>query len=97
MKWFLLFLLSLSFGSVVQAHPTDICGTISEVTDRLKGQYRELPKYETFTMSGLLLRVYMTEDTSSWTIVYIFPDGTACLGDAGEFWEEVNSLDRISG
>ncbi len=80
-------------GFASQDLPTSpICGTRSELVDKLKNQYSERPVATGLATNGGIIEVLASPTGNSWTIVLTMPNGTSCLIAAGENWETAAKL-----
>jgi len=65
-----------------------VCTTHEFMTDRLKKRYSEEPVSMGLSSNGGVMEVYASEE-GTWTLIITRPDGTSCLIDAGEYWEDL--------
>ena len=63
------------------------CKPRAEVVALLAGSFGETPRSMGLSDAGMLLEVWASDETGTWSITFTRPDGTACLIAAGEMWE----------
>lgn len=68
------------------------CEPRSAVIQRLAENYGETLQSMGMNAGDLLLEVYASEATGTWTILVTNRDGTACMVEAGEAWESRAAL-----
>lgn len=78
-------------GSVIwpasgQTPPQGSCFPIQELAAELEKQYGEQPRARAPDSAGTMVVLFGTDNGSTWTLVRLFPDGTACLAVAGTDW-----------
>jgi hypothetical protein len=71
------------------AVPQTVCKPWREVVSELGDRYAERPVAYGTQPNGHLLQVFVSEQTGTWTLVTMRPNGTACLIGAGQGWEAV--------
>ncbi len=69
------------------AAPGGGCESRAAVVERLAEQYGETLQSTGLNADQRLMEVYASGTTGTWTIVVTDPDGTACMIEAGEMWE----------
>ena len=88
-----LFLPLLLFSTPAQAEPEALYIPMScnarpaaaEVLEQLHGERRI---GWGATLGGNIAELFVRPDGNSWTLLVTFPDGTACVFQAGEYWEK---------
>jgi hypothetical protein len=63
------------------------CKPWREIAEELGRRYAERPVAFGLQSNGQLLQVFASEETGTWTLVTMHPNGTACLIGAGDSWE----------
>jgi hypothetical protein len=53
----------------------------------LEQKFAELPSALGLQSNGHLVEVFVSSDSTSWTIVVTRPDGWSCVVAAGRYWE----------
>lgn len=66
-----------------------VCKPWREIVSELGDRYAERPVAYGTQPNGHLLQVFVSEQTGTWTLVTMRPNGTACLIGAGQGWEAV--------
>lgn len=62
----------------------ETCGPYDGVSEGLRTGYGETPRFHGLTEgSGALMVVTLNEDSGSWTVLMVRPDGFACMVAAG--------------
>jgi len=66
------------------------CGDASAIHSRLMEQYHEAPR--TMGMAnGSAIVQYANEETGTWTILVLNPNGIACLVASGDSWQSMEA------
>lgn len=77
---------AVSQTTMVQARQP-LCKPWRDVASELGDKYAEHPVAYGLQPDGNLLQVFVSEQTGTWTLVTMRPNGTACLVGAGQGWE----------
>ena len=65
------------------------CGNHDEAVKLLAEQYGEHPIGRGLTSAGTMIEILASPDGSTWTILEVAPNGTACGRSEGQDWQEV--------
>ena len=65
------------------------CSGYDRIRRELDEEYAEEPVSLGLQSNGRLLQVFTSEETGTWTIVSMAPNGTACVVAAGDNWESL--------
>jgi hypothetical protein len=63
------------------------CSGYEQIRRELDEQYAEEPVSLGLQSNGHLLQVFASEESGTWTIISMAPNGTACVVAAGANWE----------
>jgi hypothetical protein len=69
------------------------CGQFQDIIGGLEAKYSEQLAARGLQSDGLLLQVYASEDTGSWTALLVRPDGWTCIVAAGKHWQNLPVVD----
>lgn len=67
------------------------CGEYPEVLSYLKDKYGEQPVGRGLDNGGRMAELFTSREGTTWTLVITYPNGVACLLDAGDDWEQVKA------
>ena len=86
---------ALSFGFVAlifathHAFAATNCADRSSVLSELAGEYRESRQAMGLSGNSMIMELFASTDTGSWTITVTTPDGTTCLVASGGGFQSV--------
>lgn len=89
----ILFMLGLNQASATQQ---PACTKRTDVVKHLANKYSEAPVAIGLANNGGVIEVLSSKEGSSWTIIITMPNGTACMIAAGENWESVPKIAKLS-
>jgi len=72
------------------------CGQRAEVVALLEQTYREARQGAGLARENMVVELYASAETGTWTILVTLPNGVSCLVASGTDWEGVRELARIS-
>ena len=78
----------LLFALAIPAAAQTICGDHDEIKAQLETQHAETLKSVGLAVNGNVIELYAAA-SGSWTMVLSRPDGTSCLINHGEAWQDV--------
>jgi hypothetical protein len=89
-------LLSLSSaGAATQAAAQNpICGKRDSLVAQLERKYGEARQAVGLQGDNVIVEVYASPDTGTWTILFTRPNGVACAMAAGEAWSAETGVAR---
>ncbi len=91
-----MFALSLGFVGVIlavqAAHAAPQCGLRADVVAALSDQYGETRRGVGLAANGMMVEVFASAVSGTWTITATAPDGQACLVASGQSYESVVAL-----
>jgi len=64
------------------------CGGYADMAAALSQQYGEAQRFVGIDSRGLVTVLFFNSETASWTVLFVAPDGRACViaaGVSGEF------------
>ncbi len=85
--------LSLGIGLMLAATPhafAATCGPHDQVVARLAQQFGENRRATGLAANGLMVEIFASAATGTWTITLTRPDGATCLAAAGEAFQPVD-------
>lgn len=94
MKYLLVFL--LLFPSIGMAAIPD-CFQYRDLVNRLEREYQERPSEHGLTVNGQLMELFTTDEeneSQTWTLVLVDPDGCTYPVFAGEYWTDIVQKDE---
>ncbi len=62
------------------------CGNHKVITDQLKARFSEARVGAGLQTSDTLMELWSSDETGSWTVLIIRPNGVACVVASGEHW-----------
>ncbi|WP_111428941.1 hypothetical protein [Rhodobacteraceae bacterium DSL-40] len=68
--------------------PQTACGERGTVVARLAERYGESLKSLGLQQNNVVLEIYASDSTGTWSILVSHADGTACLVASGQMWEQ---------
>lgn len=71
------------------AHSQIFCGTGKVIKDDLEKHYGEVVVNMGNTKTGLLMLLFVSQKTHTWTMVTVNPMGPTCIIASGDNWEVV--------
>lgn len=74
--------------AAAQSAPAARCGDRARIVALLSGTWGETRRAAGLAAGGVVVEVYASAETGSWTIAATLPDGRMCLIAAGEGYEE---------
>jgi len=77
-----------SMPEVVNAQA--MCAPREVAIAQLGEKYGETVRSRGMDARGLVVEVFVFEETGTWTFLFTQPDGMACIGAAGDAWENVD-------
>lgn len=86
----MLFALSLGFGALIivtQAQAAPQCGPRAEVVAQLAERFGEARRAMGLAANNMVMEVYASDASQSWTITVTAPDGQTCLIASGQGYE----------
>jgi hypothetical protein len=84
------------FGITAPASAQMVCGTRTEVVNRLSDGYEEKQTSAGIARNGSLVEVFSSPQ-GSWTIIYTIPGGQTCLMAVGESWQVLQEPLTVTG
>jgi hypothetical protein len=88
-----LFALSLGFGALIFAaqmgHAAPQCGPRAAVLAQLATKYGETRRSMGIAANNMVMELFASPESQSWTITATSPDGSTCLIASGEGYETV--------
>ena len=85
MRAFILALLVSATPAVAQQN----CAPRDAIVNSLKAQYGETVQSSGLSEDGVLVEVYASDETGTWTITYTLPDGLTCLVASGSDFSRI--------
>lgn len=79
-------LVALAFMAV-GAFAQDNCGPRDDIAKRLAEKYGEAPVWMGLQGPEMVLEIWSAPAGGTWTALYAYPDGRACIVAAGRGWE----------
>jgi hypothetical protein len=76
-------LLFIALPALAQEPP---CGDRAEMVANLAGKYGEAASALGLSSEGLILEIFNSDRTGTWTILSTGPDGETCIVAVGEMW-----------
>ena len=67
-----------------------LCAPREIVVEQLAGKYGEAVRHRGFDQRGMVVEVFVFEETGTWTFLFTRPDGISCIAAAGDAWENVD-------
>jgi hypothetical protein len=64
------------------------CGLHADFVKTLADKYHDVPAAEGLSTTGAMIQLLTSPDGSTWTLLQVTPDGTACIVNAGRGWQE---------
>lgn len=89
MRTFIAFLAILVLAGHADAQQQN-CAQRTEIVGRLDRKYHETHLGLGLRHDGSVVEVFRSVETGTWTIIISNPDGTSCIADAGQMWEDVD-------
>jgi hypothetical protein len=77
----------LTPAALAQQPSSITCEHWRNIAGYLKTKFTERPIAGGLQTNGNLLQVFVSEETGSWSIVVVQPNGMGCLVSAGSDWE----------
>jgi hypothetical protein len=88
-------LVAASIVVVAPAHAQQpLCGERASLVTQLERKYGEARRAVGLQGGSVMLEVFASNDTGTWTILLTRPDGVTCAMAAGEAWREENGAAR---
>jgi len=69
------------------------CGPRDDILAALGTAAREQPEGVGLSHRGYILQLMTSDNRRTFSLVAVYPNGRACVVDAGQGWEWVNKLD----
>ena len=82
-----LIIAALILGITTPAQAQMACGTRDTIVERLKGKYGEVRRGGGLA-GGVLLEIWASEATGTFSILQTYPNGWACIMAAGDSWHD---------
>ena len=89
MKLLLATALAASFAVPAWAQPRN-CGLTENVFERLWEKYGETKQVEGYDARGMVMNVFASEATGSWTVTLSAPNGRTCAIASGQEYFEID-------
>lgn len=80
-------LLALAFMAVGAFAQQDNCGPRADIAKRLTEKWGEAPVWMGLQGPEMVLEIWSAPASGTWTALYAYPDGRACIVAAGRGWE----------
>lgn len=93
------FILALMVGALISSPAIaqqSVCGNRDEIISRLESGYLEKKVANGLGKNGMLVEIFVSKDTRTFTIIQTTPAGVSCLMQAGDHWED-NWLEEDKG
>lgn len=87
----LLLTVFLGVWSTLAVAQTSNCAPFEIVNERLVSKYSEEQRTIGLTSQGAVITQYANDETGTWTIIAVNPNGIACVLAAGDGWEAIAS------
>jgi hypothetical protein len=68
------------------------CAPRDELVKALESTYREARRAVAMQSTGVVIEIYASTETGTWTLLATRPDGVACAMAAGEAWREEDGV-----
>ena len=75
-------------ASTAVAQPRGACGDRTQMVAHLASRYGEIRTGAGLGANNMLVEVFASPDTGSWTILATLPDGRSCMVAAGQHWTD---------
>ena len=79
-------LVALAFMAIA-GFAQDNCGPRADIAKRLTEKYHEAPVWMGLQGPEMVLEIWSAPAGGTWTALYTYPDGRACIVAAGRGWE----------
>ena len=79
-------LVALAFMAIA-GFAQDACGPRADIAKRLAEKYHEAPVWMGFQGPEMVLEIWSAPAGGTWTALYAYPDGRACIVAAGRGWD----------
>lgn len=97
----MMFALSFGFAALILATQHAFAGTNcaarSVVLAELAGRYNETRRAMGIAGNNVLMEMFGSTDTGTWTITVTTPDGTTCLMASGDGYETLTERGKVAG
>ena len=77
-------------GAPAMAQPNENCGPHSIVVERLETRYGETIQSIGIDYNGLLVELFASHETGSWSITTTAPGGVTCIVSSGQSYFRVS-------
>jgi hypothetical protein len=68
------------------------CGQRDEIVAALEKTYREARRAVAMQNAGVVIEIFASTETGTWTLLATRPDGVTCAMAAGEAWREEDGV-----
>ncbi len=76
----------LAAGLAAPAKAERVCLPVADMAQQLRLNFAEAPVAMGLADNGGLIQVFTNGDGSTWTMLYVAPNGVSCLVASGETW-----------
>jgi CubicO group peptidase (beta-lactamase class C family) len=76
----------LALGPAAPAQAERVCLPFADMARQLQANFAEAPVAIGLADNGGLIEVFANGDGSTWTMLYVAPNGVSCLVASGENW-----------
>jgi hypothetical protein len=87
---------ALALPAVLAAPPAfadrPFCAPRHQMIAALEKTYREARRAVAMQNTGVVIEIYASTETGTWTLLATRPDGVACAMAAGEAWREEDGV-----
>lgn len=95
MKKLILAALAVFFAMPAWAQSRQNCAPRAVVLERLASKYGETRQSIGMGSRGVVMELFASDETGTWTITVTTPDGLTCMIGAGNSYEEQNSEEPV--
>ena len=89
--------MTLTSCQPMMAQPANRCAPRAQVLDRLTDSFGETRQSIGLGAENVLIEVFASRDTGSWTNTATLPDGTTCLIASGQAYERLSEALPTAG
>ena len=75
--------LAVSMGMAGAVQAQQACAPTPAVADRLSGAFNESIRAEGLTGNRVVLQMWANEETGTWTVITVHPEGISCVRASG--------------
>jgi hypothetical protein len=84
--------LPLALAALPALADRPFCAPRDQMIAALEKTYREARRAVAMQSTGVVIEIYASTETGTWTLLATRPDGTACAMAAGEAWREEDGV-----